>query len=90
MWTSSLGCLEPNRRKNTLKVRSVFRFASVGVRVALDGRLVSQLELTKSSAGLPADIPQAEGVATDEAGNLYIVSEPNMLYTFTRGDRAPI
>ena len=58
--------------------------------VALDGRLVSQLELTKNSAGLPAGIPQAEGVATDEAGNLYIVSEPNMLYTFTRRDRAPI
>ncbi len=49
-----------------------------------DGKEISRLSLSAGSAGLKAAIPQAEGVTVDSAGTLYICSEPNMLYVFTR------
>ena len=36
------------------------------------------------SNGLLKGIPQPEGVTMDDAGNLYVLSEPNQLYRFSR------
>lgn len=47
-----------------------------------EGSLVSFHALTDDAIGI--DVPQAEGVALDAEGNLYVVSEPNLFYHFTR------
>jgi uncharacterized protein YjiK len=46
------------------------------------GRPLSFLELRRNWHGLEQSIPQAEGVAMDERGTLYLISEPNLLYVF--------
>jgi uncharacterized protein YjiK len=48
------------------------------------GKPISSLSLRKGSHGLQASVPQAEGLATDGAGNLYLVSEPNLFYKFSK------
>ncbi len=52
--------------------------------VSLQGEQVSFMELEKGFSGLHADIPQAEGIAMDGKRNIYIVSEPNLIYTFSK------
>ncbi|MBS7726324.1 SdiA-regulated domain-containing protein [Pseudomonas lalucatii] len=52
--------------------------------VSPQGRLLSFLELSRNWHGLKQAVPQAEGVALDERGTLYLVSEPNLLYVFRR------
>lgn len=56
--------------------------------VELDGRgdTVSLRSLWHGSAGLEKNVPQGEGVALDEYGRLYMVSEPNLFYVFDRED----
>lgn len=51
------------------------------------GRPISTLSLSRGNHGLKEDVPQAEGVAMDEAGTLYLVSEPNLFYVFRKGGR---
>lgn len=46
------------------------------------GEKVSFMTLLGGFNGLKETIPRAEGVAFDESGNLYIVSEPNLFYSF--------
>jgi len=46
------------------------------------GRPLSTLSLRKGFHGLQATVPQAEGIAMDEAGTIYLVSEPNLFYVF--------
>jgi len=48
----------------------------------LDGDVISFMDLEEGFNGLQESIPQAEGVALDEKNNLYIVSEPNLLYRY--------
>lgn len=46
------------------------------------GDQVSFMTLLGGFNGLKDTIPRAEGAAFDDAGNLYIVSEPNLFYSF--------
>ena len=48
------------------------------------GRPVSRLILRGGRHGLQASVPQAEGMAMDDQGRLYVVSEPNLFYRFAR------
>lgn len=54
------------------------------VELDTEGRPVSTLSLRKGRQGLKRDVPQAEGVALDDAGVLYLVSEPNLFYVFRK------
>ncbi|KQV21402.1 SdiA-regulated [Pseudomonas sp. Root329] len=48
------------------------------------GNFVSILSLRALAGDLKHTPPQAEGMTMDNAGELYIVSEPNLFYRFTR------
>ena len=48
----------------------------------VEGRPLSTMSLRKGFQGLQATVPQAEGIAMDEAGTIYLVSEPNLFYVF--------
>ena len=50
----------------------------------IDGRPISTLSLKKGRHGLKKTVPQAEGVAMDDEGTLYVVSEPNLFYVFKK------
>ncbi|MBH9345826.1 YjiK family protein [Pseudomonas aeruginosa] len=52
------------------------------------GRPLGGLTLRAGNHGLADDVPQAEGLAMDDRGNLYLVSEPNLFYRFSRPLRA--
>ena len=46
------------------------------------GKPLSTMALRKGYQGLKQTVPQAEGIAMDEAGTIYLVSEPNLFYVF--------
>lgn len=48
------------------------------------GQPVSFLSLSGGLNGLDSSIKQAEGVAMDDEGNIYIVAEPNLFYVFSK------
>ena len=50
----------------------------------VDGEPISSLSLLRGMQGLKRSVPQAEGLAMDEAGTLYLVSEPNLFYVFRK------
>lgn len=52
----------------------------------VEGRPLSSLSLRKGSAGLLKTVPQPEGMAMDDDGVLYLVSEPNLFYVFGKGE----
>ncbi|HAB63423.1 MAG TPA: DNA-binding protein, partial [Pseudomonas sp.] len=54
------------------------------VELDLRGRPRSFISLLGGFNGLVEGIEQAEGVAMDERGNIYIVAEPNRFYVFSR------
>ncbi|MDS9875682.1 SdiA-regulated domain-containing protein [Pseudomonas protegens] len=54
------------------------------VELDVEGRPLSTLALGKWRQGLSKAVPQAEGMAMDDAGTLYLVSEPNLFYVFKK------
>jgi len=52
--------------------------------LAVDGRPLSTMSLSKGRQGLQKTVPQAEGIAMDDDGVLYLVSEPNLFYVFKK------
>jgi len=50
----------------------------------MNGRPISALSLKKGRHGLKASVPQAEGIAMDDDGTVYVVSEPNLFYVFKK------
>ncbi|MDR0278582.1 MAG: SdiA-regulated domain-containing protein [Paucimonas sp.] len=48
------------------------------------GRPLASLSLRKGFHGLKQSVPQAEGIAMDGDGTLYLVSEPNLFYVFRK------
>lgn len=48
------------------------------------GRPLSTMSLIKGRQGLKKTVPQAEGIAMDDDGTLYLVSEPNLFYVFKK------
>lgn len=53
-----------------------------------DGRIVGVMPLWAGASGLSHTLPQAEGIALGPDGSIYIVSEPNLFYRFSRSDAA--
>ena len=49
-----------------------------------DGKPISSLSLLRGQHGLSRSVPQAEGIAMDDQGKLYVVSEPNLFYRFEK------
>jgi uncharacterized protein YjiK len=49
-----------------------------------EGDFLSMLKLKAGYHGLAKDVPQAEGIAIDQNDDIYIVSEPNLFYRFTK------
>ncbi len=50
----------------------------------VQGKPLSSMSLRKGFQGLQKSVPQAEGIAMDDAGTIYLVSEPNLFYVFKK------
>ncbi|MCL6415294.1 SdiA-regulated domain-containing protein [Aestuariirhabdus sp. Z084] len=51
------------------------------------GELIAFMELDSGFLGLSEAVPQAEGVTLGPEGDLFIVSEPDLFYRFTKTDQ---
>ena len=54
------------------------------IELDVEGRPISMLSLKKGRHGLKKSVPQAEGIAMDDEGTVYVVSEPNLFYVFKK------
>lgn len=54
------------------------------------GQPMGSLALWQGFHGLHKSIPQPEGVTLDDAGNIYVVSEPNLFYVFKPQSKRPV
>lgn len=80
MFVKDLSSLQFDPRTGHLMV--VSDESRVLVELNTDGKPVASLSLVAGAAGLKRNVPQAEGIAMDAEGTLYIVSEPNLFYRF--------
>lgn len=55
-----------------------------------NGRFVSIRSLAAGLSDLKNSIPQPEGLTMDRDGNLYVVSEPNLFYRFSKAQKQPV
>ena len=58
------------------------------VEMTAEGAPVSFISLRNGLHGLKATMEQPEGVALDEAGNLYLIGEPNLFHVFHKVSKA--
>ncbi|TBV03042.1 SdiA-regulated domain-containing protein [Phytopseudomonas dryadis] len=58
------------------------------VELGEDGKPISSLSLLQGQQGLKASVPQAEGITMDDRGVLYLTSEPNLFYVFSKDGKA--
>ncbi|WP_282961505.1 SdiA-regulated domain-containing protein [Salmonella enterica] len=75
----------PAKQKKLLRTHYKLNSHESAVVVMSDldgGRKV--MSLHRGLCGLRSDIPQAEGITSDDRDTLWIVSEPNLFYRFTR------
>jgi uncharacterized protein YjiK len=80
MFVKDLSSLQFDPRTGHLLV--VSDESRVLVEVNPEGKPVASLSLVAGAAGLKRNVPQAEGIAMDAEGTLYMVSEPNLFYRF--------
>lgn len=52
-----------------------------------DGAMLSMMKLKSGYHNLTHDVPQAEGLAIDTDNFIYIVSEPNLFYRFSKASK---
>ncbi len=78
----NLSALDVDRRTGNTLVLS----ADSHMLLELDpsGKQISFMTLLGGLNGLKDTIPRAEGVAMDESGTIYMVSEPNLFYVFRK------
>ncbi|CAK7033116.1 MAG: hypothetical protein DELT_00443 [Desulfovibrio sp.] len=81
LFVSDLSGLEFHNRLQHLLVLS--DTSKIVIEVDKTGQPISSLSLIRGN-GLPGPVPQAEGIAMDDDENLYLVSEPNLFYVFTK------
>jgi len=82
MPSTDLAAIEVDPRSGNLLLLG--EEASVLYEYSRAGDLLSVMPLWADMAGLADRIPQPEGLAVDNSGNIFIVSEPNLFYKFER------
>lgn len=82
MFVRDLSSLQYDERSGHLLALSDESF--LVLELGLDGRPLSSLSLLNGRHGLEKRVPQAEGIAMDDEGSLYVVSEPNLFYVFKK------